>query len=1454
MFRNMFQMKSQLRKDQSSNISILVADSVDIQTAIDFEHIQVNVTNKISVSALRQQVDALQARINQLHVEHKRRSAAQAGRYETLAVKRLWIRNSSFTNVLLKSQPMHLAVPIEANVLRADQMHLFDEMDANTTAGSARRRRQANNPSGLTTIGSLTVNMVNGIDWNEFIASLYLRNSQQRIDGNLIVTRPCAVEQISTAVINDIPVTAMFTLNTPQVVGAQVLFAHIVVPQLFANWTNGIRFGVDTVMTTAGETVIEGPVDLQRCTIDQLTLAASDLESTLARHIVGTHLKDLSQIYTGTVTINGSLRLANVVLERPRKSPVFVNDQQFGVFEVAQRFWMKSTDQTIPTAVAFAQPLQTSQIFVTETINAHPIGEHLLTIAQPNAPTVNLVFDAATIDGNLYTDRQYTTTVAQLNEECVRRQDTSPVRVLGRKRFEGQLTVDHFASLANNFTAEMLPVSRAELLGQPLQLNCVKQFAQLSVLGGSVRVLSELLDVATLNGVDLHAGMPNMVRIHEATTLDELAIDGAALAGSVVVSQLGNIELDQIFRRMADGTQLRELHVFGGNSTANSDDATTTTFDELQVGQINGIDVDEYLARVVTTHGPEERLIRGVKHFQSAVTVNDLQLRHLNELDVEEWMSNAMQTERPQRFTGQWQIGSLEAETIYAPAINAVPLDSLIDATQDVIELQSDISVANAVNVAGDVIAAHMDCDLTLLRETLQAGAISRLSWRQIEINGQATWPDAADGTRTPINRLLTNGVTSNTAQLISGDVRFQHGRVVIANLSSQPPINDINVLQIVDDALLNIGDYQLMRSAKRFVNGVSLQAAAIAGDLRTPLWNGCDLLQLNATLVRTGDGGDRSISGVKRFAHSPSVHGLKVLDDRINGIPVADIVRSGAEDDAMRPARASVILSSGAAVVGRLDIGRSLNFMPLDVFMTQRVLLGSTQPQDVRGVLTFERLVVHGGQIVGTINQIPIGSMVMRSSDTEQALHGRKSIVGGVVRLNGPVALTHLNGVDLVHAHEQSVRLDADVVQLQRLNVLNNISMVPANGGAASRSADDAGSPTADGFTVLGDLNDVDMMSLMYWQPPTARDLLPIQADIGATMQRAEDALQAELSAPTAGGGGGQVAYLDYASDLRIKFVKELTTTAAAAAESHFVDTHVACDSGVNQTTTAAVSAVGQCFCPVQNVIVAPNRYQVLVAPGRPYERTVRLCGHQANFTIHTRFPIVSCDVGGRLAANMVPATRQTTATVQWRSADGMQHESTSTLLAEDGADGDDEVRGAVRLFEQNATTLILGVGNNGTVRVWQWTTSPADEGGERAQMTNLGRIEYGQRIEHLCVLSWHSYNLLLALAGANGGQLFYFDGAAFRPLANGAIAGDYDRCATATVLKTAPSSTTTQPAALMLWLGRSGSDALSVYRTVHRQGWLRKFELLQTVVVAEGPVNQVLTLPLLGKSAPIK
>lgn len=104
---------------------------------------------------------------------------------------------------------------------------------------------------------------------------------------------------------------------------------------------------------------------------DKLQLADAEGEN-MTEHIIGTQPKDLMQIYSGQVTITGSLTLSNVIVSSIRdnffsqpihidlnpndntnfmptteEAVIVVSGTPFALEKVTQEFWMKSADQVM---------------------------------------------------------------------------------------------------------------------------------------------------------------------------------------------------------------------------------------------------------------------------------------------------------------------------------------------------------------------------------------------------------------------------------------------------------------------------------------------------------------------------------------------------------------------------------------------------------------------------------------------------------------------------------------------------------------------------------------------------------------------------------------------------------------------------------------------------------------------------------------------------------------------------------------------------------------------------------------------------------------------------------------------------------------------------------------------------------------------------------------------------
>lgn len=116
----------------------------------------------------------------------------------------------------------------------------------------------------------LRVKTINGIDWNEFYKSVYLKDAGVPIRGDLVVEKSCHVHEAFVQEVNELPTSTWFTLNTPQDVAAEMY-----IPRFFftsniqTRLVNDIQFGFDIALST-GNNTIEGICSFVKATQKRL--------------------------------------------------------------------------------------------------------------------------------------------------------------------------------------------------------------------------------------------------------------------------------------------------------------------------------------------------------------------------------------------------------------------------------------------------------------------------------------------------------------------------------------------------------------------------------------------------------------------------------------------------------------------------------------------------------------------------------------------------------------------------------------------------------------------------------------------------------------------------------------------------------------------------------------------------------------------------------------------------------------------------------------------------------------------------------------------------------------------------------------------------------------------------------------------------------------------------------
>lgn len=873
-------------------------------------------------------------------------------------------------------------------------------------------------------------------------------------------------------------------------------------------------------------------------------------------------MEDLSQIYNGKVIIKGSLKLANVILESP-KTNMFINDQRIGL-NFADHFWMKSVDQVKLVAVfayvsvvtiffnqqtlgnvAWTSVISTPQIFAAQ-INNVP-AEKLVLINLMPKESVNLVFRSVTVNGNVYTDMEFETTLARVNKECVRR-GTSSV-ITGTKTFSGILTV-------NSFTGELLdyPTTENFVLNNneenKFYLNCTKKFESITV-HGNVEFGGNNLILAHLNGHNLLEFFQNAVRIDQPTRLDSLSFTNIQ-AKNVTLNGIN----DHLFNEIVAGLENAVGHQGNLHTVYINGDLT---IGNLLVNTINEINFDNYLGLVVT--GVSGGQIGGVKRFLYGLSVDNLFVHRINSVDIDYWFANALHRTKDQVIGGKWSLTTAGISEMIANTINGLSLKEVIDVTADTVEIRSNLRIQSldvSLNMNGE-----MTCDVRNLAFVLDNGLIKTI-WNTIIVNGYVTWPDDE---QSPLNEIIKFAVTGSD-QIITGDVVFAN-ITHIDQIQSTGIINNVNVWSIFNDSLVKNTKLQIIKGSTILKEQLRVTNLVAEKDLRVPFINEVNVVQLNNSIFRIGDG--NAISGTKTFTQPLKIDRL-LIDGLLNGLPVSDIVFNN-PNITLPP----IIYHQPITIRKDLIISH-LNGMNFD-FLVSNIIRKAGPPQETSGVITFQNLVVRGDTKIPFINNINIDEIVVKTSDSIQEIIGFKTVAGDVY-IDGPVIITTINGLDVVDAYSSSIFLDQNVV-IRRLDVTKEVV-------------------AHQGITVKSQINGVSIVPFINWQPPTQTDLAPLWSNVGNIINEAEHLLHQNY------GQSFHLLYLDYASNIKVKY-----DTVNSHPVSFIIDTvHPGEMCGLDH----------RCDCAAQYDVSIGFHY--VFVNRRPFnDRQIKMIGSNCNITVRTSF-----------------------------------------------------------------------------------------------------------------------------------------------------------------------------------------------------------------------------------------
>ncbi|XP_060663007.1 uncharacterized protein LOC132796013 [Drosophila nasuta] len=976
------------------------------QVHVQGEHLQTPMQLKHRLEQLRQHYAVNRRPVRSFGVGNDSSSMGQ----EVLKVRRLHVRNLIYNGELM---PNYYVDNSSSPILTIKGKLLTNKLQTQQllTPQNYKRPSRAIDPlqqvgQGNLVVRQLHVARINNVSWFDFYDSLFLQSRDNLIEGRLIVQSRARVVNLETPLLNGLVVDQLFNLRQPQLVSSNIFMSAFFVSKLEAKLINGLDFANDIVFRGDNATLIKTPVHIYQMNVSGDLLVANDTKwrrnRTPETETEGSLEHRLQQYYTGSVILNGSLTVKNVVRDT-NATQLLLGEQSLRQQDLHKDYLLLQGEQQL-AALMFGNAKVTTPQLNSNHIDGHPVAEHLLdaeqqlmneTIAKP----LHIIFMDARIEGDLHCSN-YTTRLAQIAKDAVRQGETAIIT--GHKQFEAELIVETLHSkqlngidIADEFV----------LKSQPMQnFSHLKSFERIVVKQQAA--IGDELTVQELNSLPMAQLMQRGYSLQRL----ELATATTPQLQHLQFQRLNNLAFDELHGLLSVNEEQQQLllHkqlIIEGN----------VRFEQpLQLHTINGIQWDSYVQRLVNSQ--TNALIEGQKIFGETVLLTDaLQAPSINGLDLSALLDNTLLRSTPQSISGNYNFGRITVGNLDVPAVNEVPASSFIDTRQkQPLQLRGNLYVQQ-LSINGSLSCQLPNDPLPQLDTHL--AAMQQRQWRNIWVLGDALWQQS--GAEQPqLDYLRQHAVRrrGGETQTISGQVTLKQPQFnKLQTLQSFP--TSLNLTHIAADALLRQSNAtQIVSAPQVFVQQVQAAVVRTLNDCHVQQLNEFDPTRLNASLYRRSSG--QPIAAQLRFVQPPDVKRLSV-EGRLNGGVLAGIFEQSAT--AVWPA----VQLQQLRVQQHLQLDE-INGMHLEYLLQNRVPLRSSQPLELFGTLSFEQLELGTNIRLRSINGIALSQVVYKHGERLQAISGAKTFDGGIV-LHGPAHVMQLNGRDLSDSYQQSIFTDRD-------------------------------------------------------------------------------------------------------------------------------------------------------------------------------------------------------------------------------------------------------------------------------------------------------------------------------------------------------------------------------------------------------------------------------------------
>ncbi|XP_025074228.1 LOW QUALITY PROTEIN: uncharacterized protein LOC105427878 [Pogonomyrmex barbatus] len=810
------------------------------------------------------------------------------------------------------------------------------------------------------TIPKLKVKNLNGINIDELINDLFIMNQNQKINGTITYKDSVQIVNLTTQFMNGFSSDELMTTTTNQ--SFDYFYAKILhIEDLYAETINGVP--VKEAARKSRKNVIKGKLKLANLRVTENLVI--DVNASMIK------IPDqFLQIYEN-VTILGDLHLQNLKVEN--SAALFVEDLPVNIKDIFDRYWTKSTNQTITEKITLEGGFTIDRLN-TKYLNGFAESDFLYTtMKEIPSDFTNLRFENFHVD-DFFLENGFNGSFFEVKPDAITIREKLHVQTLQAKdiitlSFNGVTVENIMNKTCVNFSGTVeLPIARAR------------------------RVFVDNLDVRFLNH-------------HEVFFGDGLRFDDDHQLSTLQVPEIHieNLEVEKL-----NGFEMNLLWRLGNLTSSDLNDIVIDgdlTLRNLMVAQVNGQSTESFLEEL----SQNDIVIKSERDIEYLV-VQNITLESLRGWKFDDMIANVLSKSREQTITGHFSAHVITSDNVTIDFING-------QNTSQLMWIDEPLMITNNVTftdlfVEGDVMTSKMNGrGVRELYDSLLYIPAKNIDLLTVDKN--ISWNTPLNSF-TSISNLLNNAVTKDKEQVIMGNVIFTKDVRAWAVNANYKVVEEIN--HIVSDVVIDDGEVIEIKGQKIFKKDFVVDSLTVNGDLGIANINNVNILKFNDSVVRQNN--EDTIVGPLTFLTEVKVEKLYVNDTDLNA-SINGAVRSS---DVMP----DNIIFEELNVLNDVYL-QNFDGIDFDKFVNDRVTLSGDHniSCDVRfnGIVT-----VTGNANIRKINGIFPSEFVLNDIDEMQIINGVKTFTNDLI-VDGNVISPRINNVDIMKEYNDGVQnTDEDV------------------------------------------------------------------------------------------------------------------------------------------------------------------------------------------------------------------------------------------------------------------------------------------------------------------------------------------------------------------------------------------------------------------------------------------